>query len=63
MKVLMDSRSILNILYAKTLDCMGISRKDLRPGRAPFFGVIPRSQAYPLGSIWLPIVFGDLTNF
>ncbi|XP_066323225.1 uncharacterized protein [Miscanthus floridulus] len=63
MKVLMDGGSGLNILYADTLDHMGISRKDLFPGRAPFFKIIPRAQATPLRSIWLPIMFGDPANF
>ncbi|XP_066334535.1 uncharacterized protein [Miscanthus floridulus] len=59
----MDGGSSLNILYADTLNRMGISRKDLRPGRAPFFGIIPGTQATPLGSIRLLFTFGDLANF
>jgi hypothetical protein len=51
MKVLMDGESNLNILYADTLDRMGISRKDLCLGGAPFFGVTPMAQASLLGSI------------
>ena len=51
MKVLMDGGSSLNTLYADTLDRMGISRKDLHLGKAPFFRVIPGAQATPLGSI------------
>ena len=30
---------------------------------SPFHGVIPGTQAYPLGQIDLPITFGDRTNF
>ncbi|XP_066323168.1 uncharacterized protein [Miscanthus floridulus] len=37
----MDGGSGLNIMYAKTLDEMGIDRMNLRPIRAPFHGVIP----------------------
>ena len=59
----MDGRSGLNILYADTLVSMGISRKDLYPSRAPLFGMIPRAQATPLGSIRLPVMFGDPANF
>ena len=40
-KVLMDGGSGLNIMYAKTLDEMGVDRMNLRPVRAPFHGVIP----------------------
>ena len=35
-KLLMDGGSDLNIMYAKTLDEMGIDRTNLRPIRAPF---------------------------
>ena len=48
-KVLMDGGSGLNIMYAKTLDEMGIDRTNLRPIRAPFHGVMPGRQAMPLG--------------
>ncbi|XP_066316358.1 uncharacterized protein [Miscanthus floridulus] len=63
MKVLMDGGSGLNIMYADTLDHMGISRKDLRPSGAPFFRIIPRAQATPLRSIHLPVTFGEPANF
>jgi len=59
----MDGGSGLNILYAGTLDCMGILRASLCPSGAPFFGVISRIQATPLGSIQLPVTFGDPSNF
>jgi hypothetical protein len=62
-EVLMDGGSGLNILYDDTLDRMEISRKDLCPGVAPFFGIIPGAQTTPLGSIRLPVMFGDPTNF
>ena len=48
-KVLMDRGSGLNIMYAKTLDMMGIDRTHLHPTRAPFDGIVPRKQAIPLG--------------
>ncbi|XP_066360987.1 uncharacterized protein [Miscanthus floridulus] len=37
----MDGGSGLNIMYAKTLDEMGVDRMNLRPVRAPFHGVVP----------------------
>ena len=57
-KVLMDGGSGLNILYASTLDRMGIPRSNLCPSRAPFYGIVPGKEAVPLGRIWLNITFG-----
>ena len=62
-KVLMDGGSGLNIMYAKTLDEMGVDRTNLRPTRAPFHGIVPGKQAMPLGQIDLPITFGDQFNY
>ena len=62
-KVLMDGGSGLNIMYAKTLDEMGVDRTNLRPIRAPFHGVVPGRQAMPLGQIDLPVTFGDRSNY
>jgi hypothetical protein len=57
-KVLMDRGSILNILYASTLDKMGIPRSSLRPSKAPFYGIVPGKEAVPLGRIRLNVTFG-----
>jgi hypothetical protein len=62
-KVLMDGRSGINMLYASTLDEMGIPRSALRPSTAPFHGVVPRILALPLGQINLPVTFRDMQNF
>ncbi|XP_066318050.1 uncharacterized protein [Miscanthus floridulus] len=59
----MDRGSGLNIMYAKTLDVMGVDRTRLRPTRAPFHGIIPGKQVMPLGQIDLPITFGDQFNY
>ena len=48
-KVLMDGGSDLNIMYAKTLDAMGIDRACIRPTGAPFHSVVLGKQAVPLG--------------
>jgi hypothetical protein len=48
-KVLMDGGSGLNIMYAETLDSMGIDRSRIWPTRAPFHGIMPGKQAKPLG--------------
>ena len=47
-KVLMDGGSGLNIIYAKTLDAMGIDQAHIWPTEAPFHGIIPGMQAMPL---------------
>jgi hypothetical protein len=47
-KVLMDGGSGLNIMYAETLDAMGISRSHIRSTKAPFHGIVLGKQATPL---------------
>ncbi|XP_066323894.1 uncharacterized protein [Miscanthus floridulus] len=59
----MDGGSGLNIMYAKTLDEMGVDRTNLRRIRAPFHGIMPGRQAIPLGQIDLPVTFGDQSNY
>jgi hypothetical protein len=51
------------VLYASTLDEMGIPRSTLRPSTALFHGVIAGIEALLLGQIDLPIIFGDVWNF
>ncbi|XP_066342126.1 uncharacterized protein [Miscanthus floridulus] len=59
----MDGGSGLNIMYAETLDTMGIGRARIRPTGAPFHGIVPRKLAMPLGQIKLPVTFGGLSNY
>jgi hypothetical protein len=59
----MDGRSEINVLYASTLDDMGIPRSQLRLWTAPFHGVVPGMEALPIGQIDLPVTFGDIRNF
>jgi hypothetical protein len=59
----MDGGSGLNILYAETLDLMGIDRSQLRADVAPFHGVVPGHRTTPLSQIDLPICFGTPSNF
>ncbi|XP_066354596.1 uncharacterized protein [Miscanthus floridulus] len=59
----MDGGSGLNIVYAETLDAMGIDRARIRPTGAPFHGIMPRKQAMLLGQINLPITFGGPSNY
>ena len=57
-KVLMDGGSGLNILYASTLDRMGIPWSNLRPSKVPFYGIILGKEAVPLGCIQLSVTYG-----
>jgi hypothetical protein len=59
----MDGGSGLNILYASTLDRMGISRSSLRPSKVPFYEIVLRKEVVPLGRIRLNVTFGQLDNF
>ncbi|XP_066311207.1 uncharacterized protein [Miscanthus floridulus] len=62
-KILMDGGSGLNILYAKTLNEMGINQTHVHPTRALFHGIMPKKQAMPLGQIDLPAIFEDPSNY
>ena len=62
-KVLMDGGSGLNIMYAETLDAMGINQERILPTGVPFHGIVPRKQAKLLGQIDLPITFEGLSNY
>ena len=57
-KVLMDTSNGINILYASTLDKMGIPQSNLHPSKAPFYGIVLGKEAMPLWRIWLNITFG-----
>jgi hypothetical protein len=59
----MDGGSGINVLYASTLDEMGIPRSALRLSTAPFHGVVPEIKALPLEQIDLPVTFVDVRNF
>ena len=62
-KVLMDGGSSLNILYAHTLQLMGIGLDRLRPSVSLFHGIAPGKRVQPLGQIDLPVCFGTPANF
>ena len=57
-KVLMDGGNSINILYASTLNKMGIPWSSLRPSKAPFYRIVPGKEAVPLGHIRLSVTFG-----
>jgi hypothetical protein len=62
-KVLMDGDSSLNIVYAETLELLGVDRSDVRAGVAPFHGIALGRRIQPLGRIDLPVCFGTPSNF
>jgi hypothetical protein len=62
-KVLMDGGSGLNIIFAQTLDLLGIARTCLQPSVRGFHGVVLGKRAEPVGRVDLPVCFGTPTNF
>jgi hypothetical protein len=42
---------------------MGIDRSRLRQSGAPFHGVVPGTQAVPIGQVDLPVTFGTPSNY
>jgi hypothetical protein len=59
----MNGDSSLNIIYAETLELLGVDRSKIRTGAAPFHGIAPGKRILPLGQIDLPICFGTPSNF
>ncbi|XP_039841234.1 uncharacterized protein LOC120701157 [Panicum virgatum] len=59
----MDGGSSLNILYAHSLELMGVDLDKLHPSMSPFHGVAPGKRVQPLGQIDLPVCFGTPVNF
>jgi hypothetical protein len=59
-KVLIDGGSGLNVLLAKTLKKMGLDITHmLTKSTSPFYGIVPGNAAIPLGSVVLPVTFGE----
>jgi hypothetical protein len=59
-KVLIDGRSSLNILFTMTLKKMKLDITDmLTKSASPFNGIVPGNTAIPLGSVVLPVTFGE----
>jgi hypothetical protein len=59
-KVLIDGGSRLNVLFTKTLKKMKLDITHmLTKSTSPFYGIIPGNAATPLGSVVLPVTFGE----
>ncbi|KAK1652596.1 hypothetical protein QYE76_070401 [Lolium multiflorum] len=62
-KCLMDGGASLNIMYLETLERMNLTKEQLKHSTTDFHGVVPGKKANSLGSIRLPVAFGDVKNF
>jgi hypothetical protein len=59
-KVLINGGSGLNVLFTKTLKKMGLDiTYMLTKGSSPFYGIVPGNAAIPLGSVVMPVTFGE----
>ena len=48
-KVLIDDGSALNLLFARALTELGLTKDDLIPVDSPFYGIVPGRMSQPLG--------------
>jgi hypothetical protein len=59
-KVLIDGGSGLNVLFTKTLKKMKLNITHmLTKNKSPFYSIVPGNTAIPLGSVVLPVTFGE----
>jgi hypothetical protein len=59
-KVLIDGGSGLNVLFTKTLKKMKLDITHmLTKSTLPFYDIVPGNAAIPLGSVVLPVTFGE----
>jgi hypothetical protein len=59
-KGLIDGGSGLNVLFTKTLKKMKLEITHmLTKSTSPFYGIVPGNAAIPLGSVVLPVTFGE----
>jgi hypothetical protein len=59
-KVLLDGGSGLNVLFTKTMKKMKLDITHmLTKSTSPFYGIVPGNATIPLGSVVLPVTFGE----
>jgi hypothetical protein len=61
--VLVDGGSSINITFSRTLLGLGVALKELHESDTPFFGIVLTEGEYPLGHIYMSIIFGTLENY
>jgi hypothetical protein len=59
----MDGGSSLNLIYADTLQKIKIPMDNLLPIETSFHGIVPGKPTYPLGALYLDVIFGTPSNF
>jgi hypothetical protein len=60
-KVLIDGGSGLNVLFTKTLKKMKLDITHmLTKSTSPFYDIVPGNATIPLGSVVLPVTFGEI---
>ena len=62
-KVLMDGGSNLNIIYADTLELLGVRKSQIRPEAAPFHEITPARGCIPSGRSTCPSALGHPPTF
>jgi hypothetical protein len=63
-KVLIDGERGLNLLFVRTLKKIGLNITDmLTLSKAPFYGIVPRNSATPIGPVTLLVTFGTRVNY
>jgi hypothetical protein len=62
-RVLVDGGSSIDILFRNSLPALKITKADLKPYVAQFWGVLPGQSSIPLGKITLPMQFGNPNHF
>src|SRR4051812_33595663 len=62
-KVFMDGGSIMNIIFASTLQKMLVPRSVWKKSSTTLHGVVPGEAAMSLGIVQLEVVFGNRRNF
>jgi hypothetical protein len=62
-KTLIDGGSSLNMIFIETLRKMDFNFNKMTACNEPFYGVVHRKVAYPIGRVCLPVTFGTQENF
>ena len=62
-KCLMDGEASLSIMYMETLENMNLSKEQLKHGTLEFHVVVSGKKANSLGTIMLPVAFGNVNNY